>query len=127
MNTTVSIFCDNGEQFVFTGEQVLEVEFQDFKPMNFLKVTLFKRSDVASLGNHSVIVARIISSNLHYCLPVCHSMNPDREKPIKAISKISAFTSIGVAEAFKAFEEKHPRATLIDPAVLNLADPNAYS
>lgn len=125
MSTTVSIFCDDGEQFVFTGEQVLEVEFREYEPRTFLKVTLFKRSDVASVGNQSLIVARIISSNLHYCFPLCHSMNPHLEKPIKAISKVSAFTSSGVCEAIKAFEEKHPLATLIDPAELNWPDPNA--
>ncbi|WP_116892991.1 hypothetical protein [Pseudomonas savastanoi] len=127
MNTTVSIFCDDGEQFVFTGEQVLEVEFREYEPRAFLKVTFYKKSGAASGDNQPLIVARIISSNLHYCFPLCHSMTPDLDKPIKTISNISAFTGSGVSEVFKAFEEKHPRATLIDPAELDWPDPNAQS
>ena len=122
MAQTVSIFCDNGKQFVFLGEMLLEIEFRDSDSWDYLKVTFFKRSfPETTADSESLVVARIISSTLHAYMPTCHASN-NHEDGRKSVSenKISAVMGAGIWEAFNAFESKYPRASLIDPTELNL-------
>lgn len=108
--STVSVFSDSGEQYVFEGSQVLaktlwESSFSSVK----LEVSVFERESPASKEEvRSRFVARVIERNLgHARSNVCHSVMRKSPAPLE---QQHVFAGPSFEEVMISISKKYPNA-----------------